>query len=137
MKPWVVAWVFWGFVSTLSPAVAGEGDFRREDILLARNTPASSTQLSDSLSSSYAYPVPFVPSQGDDRITFANIAPESQVHILAEDGCLVRMLQGPDDVGRLVWDARNEQGEAVASGVYFYQVRRGRDVQTGKLLVIK
>ena len=36
------------------------------------------------------------------------------------------------------WNGRNEQGESVASGVYFYTIRAGRNfVATKRLVMIK
>lgn len=32
------------------------------------------------------------------------------------------------------WDGRNHRGEAVRNGVYFYQLRVGEYLQTGKML---
>jgi len=35
------------------------------------------------------------------------------------------------------WDGRNEAGEEVASGVYFYQLQAGRDVSIRKMIVLR
>ncbi len=37
----------------------------------------------------------------------------------------------------IYWDGRNEFGETVASGVYFYQLRAGDHSQTRKMLILK
>jgi len=36
--------------------------------------------------------------------------------------------------GCIVWDGRHEVGQAVASGVYFYRLETGGQVQSRKLL---
>jgi flagellar hook assembly protein FlgD len=36
-----------------------------------------------------------------------------------------------------VWDGKNEVGNLVPSGVYFYQIKSGSFVQTKKMLLIK
>jgi hypothetical protein len=35
------------------------------------------------------------------------------------------------------WDGRNEVGEEVSSGIYFYQLRAGRDASVGKMIVVR
>ncbi|MBD3185137.1 PKD domain-containing protein [Candidatus Poribacteria bacterium] len=35
------------------------------------------------------------------------------------------------------WDGKNESGELVSSGVYFYQLQAGRDVSVRKMIVVK
>ena len=35
------------------------------------------------------------------------------------------------------WDGRNERGEAVASGIYFYQFRAGDYVASRRMLIVK
>jgi hypothetical protein len=35
------------------------------------------------------------------------------------------------------WDGRNEWGERVSSGIYFYQLKAGRDASVGKMILVK
>jgi hypothetical protein len=37
----------------------------------------------------------------------------------------------------LYWDGRNESGELVGSGVYFYTLQAGGTTQTGKLVIVR
>jgi hypothetical protein len=35
------------------------------------------------------------------------------------------------------WDGRNDAGESVASGIYFYSIKAGEFTATKKLLILK
>ena len=55
-------------------------------------------------------------------------------------GQLVRtLLDGPKAPGRYTaeWDSRNDAGARVSSGVYFYELRAGGFVATGKMVLVK
>jgi len=89
------------------------------------------------------YPNPFNP---ETWIPY-ELADASFVTITIYDaqGWLVRMLDlGHRDVGRYLtkeraayWDGRNNLGERVVSGVYFYQIRAGDFQSTRKMIVLK
>ena len=89
------------------------------------------------------YPNPFNP---ETWIPYQLATPaEVTVSIHAADGKLVRTLE----LGRLsagvyqnksraaYWDGKNEQGEAVASGIYFYTLKAGDFSATKKMLIRK
>ena len=89
------------------------------------------------------YPNPFNP---ETWIPYQLATPaEVTVSIHAADGTLVRTLalgQLPagvyQDKNRAAyWDGTNEQGEAVASGVYFYTLKAGEFSATNKMLIRK
>lgn len=70
---------------------------------------------------------------------------EVTLHIYFMDGTLVRTLAlGHRSAGKYhnksraaYWDGRNEQGEGVASGVYFYTLTAGEFTATRKMLIRK
>lgn len=76
----------------------------------------------------YARPNPFRPRERKQvviSIPTGDYGTRPQVMIYAADGSFVRQLKAVDKKGkRLVteWDARNDEGLAVASGVYFVLV---------------
>ena len=72
-------------------------------------------------------------------------ATDVQIRIHAADGALVRTLNlGHQSAGRYqerhraaYWDGKNEMGESVASGVYFYTLTAGDFTATRKMLIRK
>ena len=89
------------------------------------------------------YPNPFNP---ETWIPY-QLAKDADValHIYAIDGTLVRTLQLGHHAAGLYqsrsraayWDGKNESGEAVASGVYFYTITAGDFTATRKMLIRK
>jgi hypothetical protein len=71
-----------------------------------------------SVSDAVAYPNPFRPSQGHDKVSFANLPAYARIRIYTPLGELVEEFSA-DFNGTFEWDATNRAGEKVASGVYF------------------
>jgi hypothetical protein len=89
------------------------------------------------------YPNPFNP---ETWIPYQLAKPtEVVMSIYAADGRLIRTLElGHQSVGiyesrsrAAYWDGRNEFGEPVASGVYFYTLTAGDFTATRKMLIRK
>ena len=89
------------------------------------------------------YPNPFNP---ETWIPYQLAQPsEVTVHIYAADGSRVRTLAlGYQDAGlyknrsqAAYWDGRNEFGETVASGLYFYTLTAGEFSATRRMLILK
>ena len=104
--------------------------------LLTRLTPKETVLLPN-------YPNPFNP---ETWIPYQLAEPaEVTIRIYAVDGSLVRMLSlGHQATGSYQsrtraahWDGRNNQGEPVASGVYFYTLTAGDFTSTRKMLIRK
>ena len=104
--------------------------------LLASLTPKETVLLAN-------YPNPFNP---ETWIPYQLAAPaDVSIAIYAIDGKLIRRLDlGHQPVGlyesrsrAAYWDGRNQIGEPVASGVYFYTLTAGEFTATGKMLIRK
>ena len=89
------------------------------------------------------YPNPFNP---ETWIPYHLAEPaDVKVHIYAADGVLVRTLTLGHQVAGIYesrtraayWDGKNEVGESVASGVYFYTLTADDFTGTGKMLIVK
>ena len=104
--------------------------------LLAALTPKETALLAN-------YPNPFNP---ETWIPYQLATPaDVSISIYAVDGRLVRALDlGHQPVGNYhgksraaYWDGKNEIGESVASGVYFYTLTAGDFTATRKMLILK
>ena len=111
------------------------GIFALEQIL-AMLTPAETTLLQN-------YPNPFNP---ETYIPYQLATPaDVTVSIHTPNGALIRVLAlGHQPIGvyqsrdrAVYWDGKNEVGESVASGVYFYTLKAGDFSATRKMLIRK
>ncbi|MBI3504987.1 MAG: T9SS type A sorting domain-containing protein [Proteobacteria bacterium] len=91
------------------------------------------------LGGAHAFPTPFKPSFGHDRITFRGMTPSATVRIYTISGELVRELTKHDPLSNdLVWfPVTNTSGQPVASGVYLYAIQGDTGKNTGKLMIIR
>lgn len=89
------------------------------------------------LSRAIAFPVPFKPSEGHQRITFANLSTEATIKIYTIAGELVRELSVPSGEGILFWDVTNDRGEPLGSDVFLYVIENSEQRKIGKLMVIR
>ncbi len=91
-----------------------------------------------------SYPNPAAlsgPGAGNTRITF-NIQASGQARLSIFNifGQQVRtLLQGRHGAGQHIaeWDLRNDRGEPVGAGIYFYQLQTNRQTATKKLVITK
>lgn len=88
---------------------------------------------------SHAYPTPFKPSLGHDRITFTRLPAKAVIKIFTLSGRLVKTLSKDDSSDALIWrPVANEQGASLTSGVYLYTViQPGFSSKRGKLMVLR
>ncbi len=94
----------------------------------------------------YASPVPFSPSRGLGVCRF-HYRPAQNANVTIEifDFSMRRVKTVIRDVPRLggvqydidEWDGKNEKGDVVANGTYFFRIDFGSDKQWGKLVMLK
>jgi hypothetical protein len=117
------------FVSLLSPVVA--------------SAPGRKAPPEGAIVSSTNYPNPFNPSTTIEFVfdEAAQSPPRNvELSIYRADGSLVRTLYRGSASGavfRAGWDGRDGGGRAAPSGVYFYRLRSGGAVATGKMMLIR
>jgi hypothetical protein len=87
----------------------------------------------------HAFPVPYRPALGHDRITFRGLTTNATVKVYTLSGELVRTLTKDDPTtADVVWmPVTNSAGQTVASGVYFYYVSGDSGRASGKIMVIR
>ena len=88
----------------------------------------------------HAFPVPFRPALGHDRITFRGTTTNTKIRIFTLSGWLVNTLLKNDPTSQdLIWfPVVNSQGQPLASGVYPYFADGDNSThKSGKLMVIK
>jgi hypothetical protein len=136
-------------VSSREPLQLNEDDFRvvTADVLLGGGTSAvfGASQVDRSAEPTVFrnelaqnYPNPLNPST---TIAFS-IAKESDVELVIYDvaGARVKTMVRDHRVAnnyRLTWDGKNESGDAVASGVYFYRLTAGSFTTTKKMVLLR
>lgn len=91
------------------------------------------------LGRAHAFPVPFRPDLGHDRITFRGLTTNAAIRVYTITGELVRELSKSDgSTEDLVWlPVANLRGQPLASGVYLYVIEGDTGKKTGKLMILK
>lgn len=103
--------------------------------------------LTTDVSQVYAFPVPFRPNAGDPArygsdatgIRFVNLPDEGRIRVYDVSGRRVREIAfGPGQPpAPLSWNVRDDDGAALGSGVYVWEIVSGGNRKTGKLMVVR
>ncbi|MBI4063395.1 MAG: T9SS type A sorting domain-containing protein [Elusimicrobia bacterium] len=107
-------------------------------IFINRGAPVSAAAAPD-IKSAHAFPMPFKPSLGHNKITFRGLTARVKIKIYTLSGELVKELEKDNASSQdLVWSpVTNWRGEALASGIYLYVIKTDNDKKTGKLFIIR
>jgi tripartite motif-containing protein 71 len=86
-----------------------------------------------SIEQTRAYPVPFRSGPGTKFLTFDSFPPDSTIDIYNLNGEKVKTITPSENSCQ--WDVRNQEGEEVASGVYYVRVSGSGGDKTFKIVV--
>ncbi len=103
----------------------------------SRELSGPSMVLSANLEDLIVYPNPFEPARGHGGIVFAGLTIDANIRIFDLNG---QEILRKDTIWQRSWnwDARNEQGQAVARGIYIYLVTNSQgEKKIGKIAVIE
>ena len=101
---------------------------------------ASSNKLENDLTQAHCYPNPYKPNSGlgHTKITFSRLTSHSKLKIFNVAGELVYDTEADTPNGEFAWNAVNNKGEKLASGVYVYLVIGNNNYKAkGRFSVIK
>jgi len=98
----------------------------------------------DNLADVIIFPNPFKPGSGGifdaNAATFRYLTLHTKIRIFTIVGELVKTIETENPTGEVAWDARNDSGENLASGVYLYIITNSDNPSQrtkGKLAIIK
>ena len=90
------------------------------------------------LSNVICYPNPYqAETKARPEITFFNLPRRATIRLYSISGSLVTTLEKDSPGNRLTWNLTNDQGSAVASGVYIYIIKRENEKKRGKVVLIR
>ncbi|MCK5219145.1 T9SS type A sorting domain-containing protein [bacterium] len=90
------------------------------------------------LDSVVVYPNPFrVDDKAESLVTFKYLPGTVVIRLYNLTGKLVNVIRKDDLSDSAEWDLRNRQGSQVASGVYLYVIKSGREERRGKLVLLR
>jgi ligand-binding sensor domain-containing protein len=105
---------------------------------LVRFVPGEATPPPPAPTGVVAWPNPWITADGAAVVTLDNLPLGSSVSLYSLAGELVREIPVPSAATSVEWDTRNLGGTEVASGIYFFIVRKnGIDYDHGKIAIIR
>lgn len=104
------------------------------------NTVTASSGGEGALAGAHPYPNPFKPNSnsGHTDVVFSNLTPGAKVQIFSVAGDPIYKQEVASGATQLHWNAINDQGQAISSGVYFYMITDAAgNKKDGKIAVIR
>jgi len=84
-----------------------------------------------------SYPNPYSLSSGKLLTFWGTGVPHATIKIYTLSGELVKTLKETEGQDKITWDGRNEDGERVVRGIYFFTAESPREKNRGKFTVVK
>jgi len=88
------------------------------------------------LSSIYAFPNP-VKTKDTEVVRFQNVPPDAELNIFSASGKRIAKIENQGSSQIRTWYLKNDDGEHVAAGIYFYLVHGDGILEKGKFSVIR
>ena len=103
----------------------------RADIVLGGAAP--------DISQVFVYPNPYrgIGPDGEHVVVFAGLPERATIRVFTVQGLLVRTIEHQNSTGASRWDLKNDDGDAIASGVYLFTAENGGETVRGKLAVMR
>jgi hypothetical protein len=93
-------------------------------------------QADAAVADAHVFPVPYKLSAGGN-MTFTNLPSSAAIEIYSVDGRKVKELAEGDGDARLDWDVKDDNGETLNDGLYFYRIKSGGNEKTGDFMIIR
>jgi hypothetical protein len=83
------------------------------------------------------FPNPFRPALGHTAVTFDNLTESARLRVYKITGELVYDAAITTTDGTFLWPAVNDDGDALATGIYVYLLSTDGGKKTGKLAIVR
>jgi len=84
-----------------------------------------------------SYPNPYSLSSGKPLTFWGTGVAYGTIKIYTLSGELVKTLKETNGEDKIVWDGRNENGERIVRGIYFFTTKNPKERNTGKFTVVR
>jgi len=84
-----------------------------------------------------SYPNPYSLSSGKPLTFWGTGVPHATIKIYTLSGELVKTLKEINGEDKITWDGRNEDGERIVRGIYFFTTKNPKERNTGKFTVVR
>ena len=89
------------------------------------------------VSTAHVYPNPCNIKSNCSTVTFTRLTLTAVIYVYTISGELVKRIDKSSNIDSIGWDLKNDNGSAVASGLYIYLINGGGSSKKGKLVLIR